>query len=134
MTNVEAIKIVATQSDPEIKSSAVASVFLKEDIIEHDVNDWMRMPVHDLLHQFGVFSEESAATYIEEVMEAEGEFLNEVNLVDMADRYQSVIDTMIEYTRIRSIIIERSERWLEGHRMVCRENLQQACMQFTIII
>ena len=110
MTNVEAIKIVATQSDPEIKSSAVASVFLKEDIIEHDVNAWMQMPVHDLLHQFGVFSEESAATYIEEVMEAEGEFLNEVNLVDMADRYQSVIDTMIEYTRIRSIIIERSER------------------------
>jgi len=110
MTNVEAIKIVATQSDPEIKSSAVASVFLKEDIIEHDVNDWMQMPVHDLLHQFGVFSEESAAAYIEEVMEAEGEFLNEVNLVDMADRYQSVIDTMIEYTRIRSIIIERSER------------------------
>ena len=81
MTNVEAIKIVATQSDPEIKSSAVASVFLKEDIIEHDVNDWMRMPVHDLLHQFGVFSEESAATYMEEVMEAEGEFLTEVNLI-----------------------------------------------------
>jgi hypothetical protein len=110
MTNVEAIKIVATQSDPEIKSSAVASVFLKEDIIEHDVNDWMQMPVHDLLHQFGVFSEESAATYIEEVVEAEGEFLNEVNLVDLSDRYQSVIDTMIEYTRIRSIVIERSER------------------------
>jgi len=110
MTNVEAIKIVATQSDPEIKSSAVASVFLKEDIIEHDVNDWMRMPVHDLLHQFGVFSEESAATYIEEVIAEEGEFLTEVNLIDLSDRYQSVIDTMVEYSRIRSIIIERSER------------------------
>ena len=110
MTNVEAIKIVATQSDPEIKSSAVASVFLKEDIIEHDVNDWMRMPVHDLLHQFGVFSEESAATYIEEVIAEEGEFLTEINLIDLSDRYQSVIDTMVEYSRIRSIIIERSER------------------------
>lgn len=110
MTNVEAIKIVANQSDLEIKSSAVASVFLKEDIIEHDVNDWMRMPVHDLLHQFGVFSEESAAAYIEEVIAEEGEFLAEVNLIDLSDRYQSVIDTMIEYSRIRSIIIEKSER------------------------
>ena len=110
MTNVEAIKIVATQSDPEIKSSAVASVFLKEDIIEHDVNDWIQIPIHNLLHQFGVFSEESAATYIEEVMETEGEFLTEVNLIDLSDRYQNVIDTMIEYTRVRSVIIERSER------------------------
>ena len=110
MTNVEAIKIVATQSYPKIKSSAVASVFLKEDIIEHDVNDWMRMPIHDLLHQFSVFSEESAATYIEEVIAEEGEFLTEINLIDLSDRYQSVIDTMVEYSRIRSIIIERSER------------------------
>tara|TARA_R110002050_G_scaffold198412_1_gene333192 strand:+ start:752 stop:1084 length:333 start_codon:yes stop_codon:yes gene_type:complete len=110
MTNIEAIKIVTDQSDSEVKSSAVASVFLKEDIIEHDVNDWIKIPIHNLLHQFGVFSEESAATYIEEVMETEGEFLTEVNLIDLSDRYQNVIDTMIEYTRVRSVIIERSER------------------------
>jgi hypothetical protein len=110
MTNVEAIEIVIRSSDPESKSSAVASVFLKEDIIEHDVKDWMKVPDHELLRQFSNYSEESATKYIEDVMELEGEFLTETNLIDLSDRYQDVIETMIEYTRIRSVIIERSER------------------------
>jgi hypothetical protein len=116
MTNVEAIEIVIRSSDPESKSSAVASVFLKEDIIEHDVKDWMKVPDHELLRQFSNYSEESAAKYIEDVMELEGEFLTETNLIDLSDRYQDVIETMIEYTRIRSVIIERYIESLEKQR------------------
>ncbi|MAO23787.1 MAG: hypothetical protein CMJ25_23820 [Phycisphaerae bacterium] len=110
MTNLEAIKIVSSQSDPESKVSAIASVFLKEDIIENDVNDWIKMPMHRLLAQFSALSEDSASSYIESVIESEGEFLSEEHLMDLSERYQDVIQTMIEYIRIRSIIIERSER------------------------
>jgi len=110
MTNVEAIDIVMKCSDPDNMHSAVAGIFLKEDIIEYDVNDWLQMPTHELLRQFSGYSEDSSSKYIEEVMEMEGESLTEDNLIDLSDRYQSVIETMIEYSRVRSLIKNKSER------------------------
>jgi len=110
MTNLEAIRLVSSELDLECKASAVAGIFLKEDIIEHDVKSWVKIPTHNLLSQFVALSEDSASNYINEIIETEGDLLSEEHLMDLSERYQDVIQTLIEYVRIRLLIIEQSER------------------------
>lgn len=52
MTNEQAIKIIQTEYDFDSKSVSLARMFAMEDIIEYDVEEWVRMPISAGLSEF----------------------------------------------------------------------------------
>ncbi len=52
MTNEEAIKFIQSEYDFDSKSVMLARMFAMEDIIEHDVEEWVRMPLSAGLAEF----------------------------------------------------------------------------------
>ena len=52
MTNEQAIKFIQTEYDFDSKSVTLARMFAMEDIIEFDVEEWVRMPISAGLSEF----------------------------------------------------------------------------------
>lgn len=52
MTNEEAIKFIINEYDFDAKSVVLARMFAMEDIIEYDVEEWVKMPVSAGLAEF----------------------------------------------------------------------------------
>ena len=52
MTNEEAIKFIINEYDMDSKSVVLARMFAMEDIIEFDVQEWVKMPISAGLAEF----------------------------------------------------------------------------------
>ena len=110
LTNIEAINQVSSMSDRESKPSIVASIFAKEDIIEHDVDNWVLIPTHELLHQFKGYSVEAVGEYIDEAEKNNGHLRFKEEMYELHNRNMELLDSAIEYSRIHSAVKEQSER------------------------
>ena len=110
LTNIEAINQVSSMSDRESKPSVVASIFAKEDIIEHDVDNWVLIPTHELLHQFKGYAVEAASGYIDEAERNNGHLRFKEEMFELHNRNMELLDSAIEYSRIHSAVKEQSER------------------------
>lgn len=100
LTNIKAVELVTDMVDLKYKPSMIASIFAKEDIIEFDVNNWVRMPVHELIHQFKGYSVEAAEGYIDEAVANDGHLRFREEMHSLHSRCMDLMDTTIEYSRM----------------------------------
>ena len=100
LTNIKAIDLVSDMVDLMDKTSMVASVFAKEDIIEFDVNTWVDIPTHELLPQFKEHSIEAVKGYIDEAAENDGHLRFKKEMHNLHGRCMDLVDTTIEYSRM----------------------------------
>ena len=100
MTNIKAVELVTDMVDLKNKTSMVASVFVKEDIIEFDVDNWVKIPVHELLPQFKEHAVEAVKGYIDEVAANDGHLRFKEEMHSLHGRCMDLVDTTIEYSRM----------------------------------
>lgn len=93
MTNSEAIKLVYKNVDKTPEGKA-ALVFLCEDIIEHDVDDWVNMSLAELLEPFLTYSVEASELHLRQLDKIERQICKSAY-----DSVHSVLSAAIIYTK-----------------------------------
>ena len=93
MTNSEAIKRIYknVEDTPEGKA---ALVFLCEDIIEHDVDEWVDMSLAELLEPFLTYSVEASELHLRKLDKIERQICKSAY-----DSVHSVIGAMLTYIK-----------------------------------
>lgn len=93
MTNSEAIKLIykSVEDTPEGKA---ALVFLCEDIIENDVDEWVNMSLTELLQPFLTHSEEVSELHLRKLDKIERQICKSAY-----DSVHSVIGAMLMYIK-----------------------------------
>lgn len=109
MTNEEAIKFIQSEYDFDSKAVTLARMFAMEDIIEFDVQEWVKMPISAGLAEFvehcrsaneiAIPSYVSRKTY--DALDLEG------MLHDVADKMETVMLAMQVYADIQEKFREK---------------------------
>lgn len=109
MTNEEAIKFIQDEYDFDSKAVALARMFAMEDVIEFDVEEWVRMPISSGLSEFVEHcrhaNEISIPQYVERKtytpLDMEGA------LRDLAEKMEVVMLAMQVYSDIQEKLKEK---------------------------
>jgi len=112
MTNEEAIKFIQSEYDFDSKSVMLARMFAMEDIIEHDVEEWVRMPLSAGLAEFVEHTRHANDICIPQYVENEQvsddrAIALERMLRDVAHKMEVVMIAMQVYSDIQEKIREK---------------------------
>jgi len=113
MTNERAIKIVAAMTADNSKEDVIAKVFACEDIIEDDIDNWLKVPAPMHLNQFIDHNNSIATKFIDERCDIFGyDDGVKIEMHNLRDKMESVMIAMIKYAAIFEAIAKeaKSER------------------------
>tara|TARA_R100000406_G_scaffold85956_1_gene69646 strand:- start:130 stop:492 length:363 start_codon:yes stop_codon:yes gene_type:complete len=120
MTNEEAIKFIQSEYDFDSKSVMLARMFAMEDIIEHDVQEWVRMPLSAGLAEFIEHTRHANDICIPQYVDNEGArgdqaLAIEGMLRDVTHKMEIVMIAMQVYSDIQEKI---REKFVENEKMM----------------
>lgn len=101
LPNFSALSKLAPLWDDNKPDSLVARVFVCEDIIEMDVENWKETALNELLSQFTDYTAEAVDAYITGSSEDD---VNITDLYQLKKSFLSTINVMLKYAEAHEII------------------------------
>lgn len=128
MTNERAIELVEQVLTPykDTDVEQLARVYLSEDILSFDADQWILRSASDFMLEFVVDTSKVLDELNDKI------FSRNLSVKEMlevqADKLLTVMMTMAIYAKAHETIFDESQRWPPRcGRMVCREILQHKC-------
>lgn len=112
MTNQKAIQLI-NRKLPDGRSSkceAVARVFASEDIIEMDINEWLKTPLKDLQNMFIDEAMNGTWSMVQQLIDKNNANDMEELVYEAVDKTVSVMRSMACYSDIYQTLQQESER------------------------
>lgn len=109
MTNEEAIRFIQDEYDFDSKAVALARMFAMEDVIEFDVEEWVRMPISSGLAEFVEHCRHANEIAIPQYVERKTYTPLDMEgaLHDLAEKMEVVMIAMQVYSDIQEKIKEK---------------------------
>ena len=106
MTNQEAINLIRGKSVTSSKAQKLAAMWAMEDIVMHDVKEWVDTPIHEALYQFVSIGRNVMDDYIEKGFDDEQQHRT------FAEGAIGIAESMCHYAEIHHDLSEKytSER------------------------